>query len=73
MKRIDPTLKIITLQNETIDTTDQFPSSASEYTSKFKEMNKDTKSSRVYVSHTVITLGEINTAINNKFQAFSIL
>ena len=28
MKLIDPTLKLITFQNETIDTTDQFPSSA---------------------------------------------
>ena len=35
MKLIDPTLKLITFQNETIDTTDQFPSSAIEYTSKF--------------------------------------
>ena len=36
MKLIDPTLKIITFQNETIDTSDQFPSSTAEYTSKFK-------------------------------------
>ena len=35
-KLIDPTLKIITFQNETIDTSDQFPSSTAEYTSKFK-------------------------------------
>ena len=28
MKLIDPTLKLITFQNETIDTTNQFPSSA---------------------------------------------
>ena len=38
MKLIDPTLKLITFQNETIDTTDQFPSSALEYTSKFKKL-----------------------------------
>ena len=30
MKLIDPTLKIITFQNEIIDTTDQFPSSAAD-------------------------------------------
>ena len=36
MKLIDPTFKLITLQNETIDTTDQFPSSAMECTSKLK-------------------------------------
>ena len=43
MKLIDPTLKIITFQNETIDTIDQFPSSAAEYTSKFKDVHKDSK------------------------------
>ena len=43
MKLIDPTLKIITFQNETIDTIDQFPSSAAEYTSKFKDVHKDPK------------------------------
>ena len=37
MNIIDPTLKLITFQNETINTTDQFPSSAMEYTSKFKD------------------------------------
>ena len=40
MKLIDTTLKIITFKNETLDTMDQFPSSASEYTSKFKEIHK---------------------------------
>ena len=73
MKLIDPTLKIITFQNETIDTTDQFPSSASEYTSKFKEIHKDNKSSRVYISHKIesaITLGEIK--YGNKQQLSSI-
>ena len=62
MTLIDPTLKIITFQNETIDTTDQFLSSSSEYTSKFKEIHKDTKSSRVYISHKIelaIPLGDI--------------
>ena len=53
MKLIDPTLKLITLQNETIDTTDQFPSSATEYTSKFTNVYKDPKSSRVYISHKI--------------------
>ena len=62
MKLIDPTLKLITFQNETIDTTDQFPSSALEYTSKFKDFYKDPKTSRVYISHKIesaIPLGEI--------------
>ena len=62
MKLIDPTLKLITFQNETIDTTDQFPSSAIEYTSKFTNVYKDPKSSLVYISHKIesaIPLGEI--------------
>jgi len=62
MKLIDPTLKLITFQNETIDTTDQFPSSAIEYTSKFTNFYKDPKTSRVYISHKIesaIPLGEI--------------
>jgi len=62
MKLIDPTLKIITFQNETIDTTEQFPSSAAEYTSKLKDVHKDHKSSKVYISHKIesaIPLGDI--------------
>ena len=62
MKLIDPTLKLITFQNEIIDTTDQFPSSALEYTNKFKNFHKDPKTSRVYISHKIesaIPLGEI--------------
>ena len=62
MKLIDPTPKIITFQNETIDSTDQFLSSALEYTSKFKEIHEDIKSSRVYISHKIesaIPLGDI--------------
>ena len=62
MKLIDPTLKIVTFQNETIDTKDQFPSSAAECTSKFKVVHKDPKSSRVYISHKIESatpLGEI--------------
>ena len=53
MKLIDPTLKLITFQNETIDTTDQFPSSAIKYTSKFTNIYKDPTSSRVYISHKI--------------------
>ena len=62
MKLIDPILKLITFQNETIDTTNQFPSSAMEYTSKFKKFSKDQKTSRVYISHkfeSAISIGEI--------------
>ena len=62
MKLINPTLKLITFQNEIIDTTDQFPSSALEYTTKFKKFHKDPKASRVYISHKIesaIPLGEI--------------
>ena len=62
MKLIDPTLKLITFQNETIDTTDQFSSSVLEYTSKFKDFYKDPETSRVYISHKIesaIPLGEI--------------
>ena len=62
MKLIDPTLKLITFRSETIDTTDQFPSSAIEYTSKITNVYKDPKSSRVYTSHKIesaIPLGEI--------------
>ena len=43
MKLIDPTLKLITFKKETIDTTDQFPSSALEYTSKFKKILQRSK------------------------------
>ena len=64
MKLIDTTLKLIIFQNETIDITNQFPSSALEYTSKFKDFYKDPKNSRVYISHKIeiaiaIPLGEI--------------
>ena len=62
MKLIDPTLKIITFQNKTIDTSDQFSFSVLGYTSKFKEFYKDSKSSRVYISHkmeSTIPLGDI--------------
>jgi len=53
MKLIDPTLKLITFQNEIIETTDQFPSSVLEYTTKFKNFHKDPKTSRVYISHKI--------------------
>ena len=46
MKLIDPIFKLTTFKKETINTSDQFPSSATEYTSKFKEMQKYPKSSR---------------------------
>ena len=73
MNLIDPTIKLITFQNETIDTTDQFPSSALEYTSKFKDFYKDPKTSRVYISHKIesaIPLGEIK--YNNRQQLSNI-
>ena len=62
MKIIDLTLKIITFQNKTIDISDQFPSSALEYTSKIKEFYKDPNLSRVYISYKIenaIPLGDI--------------
>ena len=73
MKLIDPTLKIITFQNEIIDTTAQFPSSVAEYTDKFKDVHKDPQSSRVYISHKIesaIPLGDIK--YGNKQQLSSI-
>ena len=62
MKLTDPILKLINFQNEIIDTSDQFPSFAAEYTSKFKEFYKYPKPSRVYISHKIesaIPLGDI--------------
>ena len=62
MKLIDPTLKLTTFQNEIIDTTDQLPSSALKYTTKFKNFHKYPKTSRVYISHKIesaTALGEI--------------
>ena len=50
MKMIDPTLKIITFQNKSIDTFDQFPIDETSYTETFKDINKDPKTSRVYIS-----------------------
>ena len=77
IKHIDPTLKIITFQNATIDTTDQFPSSATLYTDKFKDVHKDPKSSRVYIYHPKLNqpsyLGTSNMKINNNYQASSTL
>lgn len=49
MKLINPTLKLITFQNENIDTSDQFRFSVAEYTFKFEKFNKFPKSSRVYI------------------------
>ena len=46
MKLIDPIFKLTTFQKETINTSNQFQSSATEYTSKFKKMHKYPKSSR---------------------------
>ena len=62
LQLIEPTLRIITFHNETIDTSDQFQSSALKYTSTFRDFYKDPKSSRVYVSHKIefaIPLGNI--------------
>ena len=62
MKLIDIILKLITFPNVSIDATDQFLTSASEYTSKFKDFDKNLKTSRVYISHKIesaIPLGDI--------------
>ena len=53
MKLIDPTLKLTTFQNETIDTSDQLSSSAAGYTFQFKERYKLSKSPRVYIFHKI--------------------
>ena len=50
MKMIDPPLKIITFQNKSIDTFDQFPIDEKSYTETFKDINKDPKTSRAYIS-----------------------
>ena len=50
MKMIDPTLKITTFQNKSIDTFDQFSIDEKSYTETFKNINKDPKTSRVYIS-----------------------
>ena len=50
MKMIDPILKIISFQNKNIDTFDQFPIDEKAYTEIFKEINKDPKTSRAYIS-----------------------
>ena len=72
-KLIDPTLKIITFQNETIDTPDQLPSSAAEYTSKFKNSYKYLTSSRVHISHKIefaSPLGDIKYEKDSNYQTF---
>ena len=50
---IDPTLKITTFQNKNIDTFDQFPIDETSYTEIFKDINKDPKTSRVYISFNI--------------------
>ena len=53
MNLINITLKLITFQNETIDTSYRLPPSIVEYTSKFKESYKYPKSSCLYISHKI--------------------
>ena len=75
MKLINPTLKLITFQNEIIDTTYQFPSSILECTTKFKNVHKDPNTSRVYISHKFKVpspSAKSNTAIDNNFTTSSI-
>ena len=56
MKMIDPTLNIITFKNKSIDTFDKFPIDEKAYTENFKEINKDPKNSRVYISFNIESL-----------------
>ena len=53
IKLIDPTIKLIAFQNETIDTSNQSLSSAAEYTSRLKQLYKCPKSSHVYISYKI--------------------
>ena len=50
LKLIEPTVKFITPGNITIDSHDDFPSEASNYTSMFNDFKKCPKTSRVYIS-----------------------
>ena len=70
-KLIDPTLKIITFQNETIDTPDQLPSSAAKYTSKFKNSYKYPTSSRVHISHKIESASPLGDIKYGKRQQLS--
>ena len=73
MKLVDPTVNIITFKNETIDTSDPFPFSVAEYNSKFKELLKCSKSSRVYISQKIesaIPLGDIKYGNRQQLSIF---
>ena len=61
MKLKDPTLKIITPQDDIIDTLLQFPE-GTDYTETFTKIIKDSKDSRIYISHHIESaraLGEL--------------
>ena len=61
MKLKDPTLKIITPQNDIIDTLLQFPE-GNDYLKTFSKIIKDSKDSRIYISHHIESaraLGEL--------------
>ena len=68
---IDPTLKLITFQNETIDISDKLPSSAAEYTSKFKKSYKYPTSSRVHISHKIESASPLGDIKYEKRQQLS--
>ena len=74
LKLIEPTVKFITPGNIIIDSHDDFPSEASNYTSLFNDFTKCPKTSRVYISFKIESsrsLGELkhgnNTHMENIF------
>ena len=53
MKDIDPTVKIITSNNITINYLDKFPSDADSYINTFTNIVKRSRTFRVYISHQI--------------------
>ena len=50
LKLIEPTINIFTLENVTINSLDDFPSEASQYTFIFNDVKKCPKTSRAYIT-----------------------
>ena len=72
LKIKDPTLKLISPQNDIIDTLLQFPE-VTNYTQIFTKIFKEPKDSRIYISNNIKSsraLGELNMEVNNTCQRF---